>query len=84
MLQPSDPPELVSSSGPSSSGEGRQQQAHYPYSYQQGDQYGHHVSPPPQPQGYGPGSSLAEPAYGVQGAQQLQQEDAGKIIFLLV
>jgi hypothetical protein len=84
MLQPSDPPQLVSSSAPSSSGEGRQlpQQAHYPYNYQQQDQYGHQVSPP-QPHGYGPGGSLAEPAYGVRGAEQLQG-DGGKVVCLSV
>ena len=78
MLQPSDPPQLVSSTTSSSANEAESssrqlpQQAQYPYHYQQQGQYGHHVAPP-QPQGYGPGS-LPEPAYGVQGAEQLQGE----------
>lgn len=85
MLQPSDPPQLVSSNTSSSAGQtesSRQlpQQAQYPYHYQQQVQYGHHVVPPQQ--SYGPGS-LAEPAYGVQGAEQLQG-DEGKFMFLSV
>ena len=77
MLQPSDPPQLVSSTSASSPGQGSQtegsrqvpQQAQYPYHHHHHQQqYGHHVSPQ---QAYGPGS-LTEPTYGVQGAEQLQ------------
>ena len=78
MLQPSDPPQLVSSSTSSSAGQtesSRQlpQQAQYPYHYQQQVQYGHYVAPPQQT--YGPGSQT-EPASGVQG-------DRGKIISVM-
>ena len=65
MLQPSDPPQLASSSGHEGRTEGSRQlpqQAQYPY-HQQQQYYGHHVAPQ---QSYAPGS-LSDPTYGMQG-----------------